>query len=453
MQNYPIWQQRNQTAFLSLEGNVQADVAIIGGGLTGVTCAMMLSSLGQKVVLLEKDELGCGSTRGSTGKVTAHQSEVLRTVERTVGSEAAALYAHLLLESVSGVRHLVEQLRIPCGAALNDVYLYARQPTQVSALSHLTRSERQSGLDVVDSSDAPCPFPVAASSMLAAQPLLMPLPYLMGLARAAEQQDCQIYEHSRVTHRESGKVFTENGMVDAQTVILATGYPLDSKQLSILGMMEQHALELRVLQGAPISATQMDVLPDGLYLRPLPHGALATYDLGLTGDDHAKRTKMLDSLLLRLLPGYRTIDRLVCQDVWTMDGLPLIGPVKADDPSVLMATGYCGWGLTGSFLAARVLTGIVLRKPIQETPLFYPHRIYPGHVRQIIKGSLHPMGAYASGIVHPTAPSCPHMGCKLRYSRQTQQWECPCHGSCFNEEGHVLHTPAASPAPVRPPLQ
>lgn len=450
MNDFPIWQNRTRLPFLTFEGTVEADVAIIGGGLTGVTCAMMLSSLGRKVVLLEKDELGCGSTKASTGKVTAHQPDVLRTVQRAVGTDAATVYTRLLLESIAGVCHVVDQLRIPCQPAMNDVYLYARQPSQVGALSHLTRSERESGLMLQDSEDGPCPFPVAAASMLPAQPLIMPLPYLLSMARAAEQHGCQIYEHSWVKRMERGKLFTEHGMVHAKTVILATGYPMGLKRLKLLGLMEQHVLELRVLQGTPVSATQIDVLPDGLYLRPLPNGVIATYDLGLAGDDHAKRTRMLDSLLLQLLPGHRTVDRLVSQDVFSMDGLPLIGPIRQGNPSLLMATGYSGWGVTGSFLAARLLTGIILGKPLQETPLFYPDRVYPGHTRQTLRGSLHPMSAYAAGMLRPMAPSCPHMGCKLRYSRENQQWECPCHGSCFNEEGNVLHTPAASPAAVQP---
>ena len=450
MNDFPIWQHGTRSSFLTLEGTVEADVAIIGGGLTGVTCAMMLSSLGKRVVLLEKDELGSGSSKASTGKVTAHQPDVLRTIQRAVSNEAAAVYTRLLLESIAGVCHVVEQLHLPCSLAMNDVYLYARQRNQVSALTHLTRSEQQSGLVLEESEDAPCPFPVVASSRLPAQPLLMPLPYLMGLARAAEQHEAQVYEHSRVLRFERGKIFTGQGMVSADTVILATGSPMGLKSLPILGLMEQHVLELRVLQGPPVSATQIDVLPDGLYLRPLPNGVIATYDLGLTGDDHGKRTRMLDSLLLRLLPGYRTTYRLVSQDVFSVDGLPLIGPVHPGDNSLLMATAYSGWGVTGSFLAARLLTGIILGKPLQETPLFHPHRVYPGHTRQILRGSVRPMTAYAAGILHPTAPACPHMGCRLRYSRQAQQWECPCHGSCFSGEGHVLHTPAASPAPVSP---
>ena len=47
-----------------------------------------------------------------------------------------------------------------------------------------------------------------------------------------------------------------------------------------------------------------------------------------------------------------------------------------------------------------------------------------------------------AGLLTPTVPRCPHMGCALRYNRQEHTWDCPCHGSRFTEEGKVLDNPA-----------
>lgn len=448
MYEFPIWQQGRDPQFLALEGDLKADVAIVGGGLTGVTCALMLASQGVHAVVLEADRLGGGATWGCTGKVTAHQPDTFQTIQRCAGKEAATVYARLLQQCLTGVWNMVGRMGIPCGAELHDVYLYAHKPNQVTALEHLTRAEEQAGLTLTRSDDAACPFPVAASSVMAAQPMVMPMPYLMGMARATEQFGGHLFERTRVTAIEGHNVVTERGTVQAERVILATGSPMGMRRLPVLSMMEQHMLELRVLEGPALTASQLDVLPDGMYLRPIPQGVVISYDLGLVGDNHGPRCRKLEGILRQLLPEYKTVQRFFRQDVWSLDGLPLIGPTDPKDGAVLMASAYNGWGMTGSFLAGRLLTSEILDKPMAEAPLFYPDRVYPGHTWQQLRGAMHPAGAYLKSVAHLASPTCPHMACKMVYSRETQRWECPCHGSCFSSEGHVFHTPAMNRARV-----
>lgn len=448
MHEFPIWQHGRDPLFVTLEGDMEADVAIIGGGLTGLTCALMLSSQGMHVAVLEKDKIACGASWACTGKVTAHQPDTFQTIQRCVGAEAAGAYARLLMDCLNGIWSMVHKLQIPCGAVLHDVYLYARQQKELGALDHLTRAEEQAGLTLTRSEDAACPFPVAASSVMVSQPLIMPVPYVIGMAQMTEQLGGYVFEHTRVTAIEGHTVVTERGSVKAKHVIIATGSPMGMRRLPILSMMEQHMLELRVLQGPPIGASQLDVLPDGMYLRPIQDGAVVSYDLGLVGDNHEPRCRKLTQILRRQMPEYVTRQRFFRQDVWSMDGLPLIGPTEAGDDTVLMAAGYNGWGVTGSFLAGRLLTGHIIGKPLAEESLFYPDRAYSGHIWQQARGMMRPAGAYIKSLAHLSAPTCPHLACKMTYSRETQRWECPCHGSCFDEVGHIVHTPAMNRARV-----
>ena len=46
------------------------------------------------------------------------------------------------------------------------------------------------------------------------------------------------------------------------------------------------------------------------------------------------------------------------------------------------------------------------------------------------------------GLLTPTAPRCPHMGCALKYNKQEHSWDCPCHGSRFDENGELINNPA-----------
>ena len=47
------------------------------------------------------------------------------------------------------------------------------------------------------------------------------------------------------------------------------------------------------------------------------------------------------------------------------------------------------------------------------------------------------------GLLTPTVPRCPHMGCALRYNAAEHSWDCPCHGSRFGEDGTLIDNPAA----------
>ena len=48
----------------------------------------------------------------------------------------------------------------------------------------------------------------------------------------------------------------------------------------------------------------------------------------------------------------------------------------------------------------------------------------------------------AVGLLTPTVPRCPHMGCALKYNAQEHSWDCPCHGSRFGEDGRLIDNPA-----------
>ena len=46
------------------------------------------------------------------------------------------------------------------------------------------------------------------------------------------------------------------------------------------------------------------------------------------------------------------------------------------------------------------------------------------------------------GLLTPTAPRCPHLGCALKYNKEEHTWDCPCHGSRFREDGELIDNPA-----------
>ena len=157
---------------------------------------------------------------------------------------------------------------------------------------------------------------------------------------------------------------------------------------------------------------------------------------------------LLERVLQGRLPDYVSLREHIRQDVWSRDGLPLIGNLHTRQSHLLMATGYNGAGLVGSFLAAQIIRRQLLGSSLPEDALFQPHRAYGGR-RRVMLGGLKPMAmAQLKGRLRRRAPRCPHMGCRMRYSPIARRWECPCHGSSFSILGENLDAPALHPAQV-----
>ena len=151
-----------------------------------------------------------------------------------------------------------------------------------------------------------------------------------------------------------------------------------------------------------------------------------------------------------IFPDARLTGSWVRQDVYSRDGMPLVGPLEKRDSHLLVATGLSGWGLTGSYLAARLLCRNILGRSQPEARFFLPHRSYAKKFAVMLPGALREAGAMAAMVFHRDMPKCTHMGCRLRYFPQAQRWECPCHGSAFSILGEVRAAPAAEDASISP---
>ena len=451
MRDDPFHEPEVRHEYPVLRGARRSDVVIVGGGLTGVTCAAMLMGSGLQVTLLEAHTLGSGATRACTGKLTSQLGNVFKRCESAAGPETAMVLCRLAQLSVRGVRALIAKRGVACHLTSQDVRVFAQTPQEVTLLDALAKLERRLGLPVTLTEDGgDCPIPVETTLLLRDQALMDPLAYVSGLAEAAEKAGTAVYEHSPVTGISGTRAVTPEGHVDASVVVLCTGAPIGCKAMTLLPLMEQRVCQSRLMTGgAPFHDSHLSVSDQDLTMRPMLQGMLVVQDIGRAGDaGHDKRIQDFSRTVRSLLGDWREEDACIRQDVWSADGLPLIGAMDPKDGRVLMATGYSGWGLVGSYMAARLLTRQIIGRPLTEASLFLPFRHYPGKAAVLIKGSLRPGAAALGGLFRPFSPVCPHMGCRLRYNPDTRRWECPCHGSGFSILGEVLVGPAMDSASI-----
>ena len=482
----------------TLEEDVRADVCVVGGGIAGVTAALMLQRAGTSVVLIEADRIG----HGVTGFTTAHLSEVIDTryyeLESKFGTEGAQDIAESQRASLDRIASFVKDLHIACDFERVPAYLYSEHRHQVEELQKEAATCARYGLPVTLTSDVPLPFSVKLAARFDDQAQFHPGKYLQALARAFIRAGGRLYEHTRSLSIEDGEpalVETEHGTVKAGDVFVATNAPIANRFFlqTKLFPYRSYVLGVRLASGAA-------PMPKGLfwdmehpyhYLRSHP---IAGGEMILVGGEDHKTGQEVDTRLpferleaftrARLEVG--SIDyRWSAQVIEPVDGLPMIG-LNSLSEHVFVASGFSGNGMTNGTLGAMIVSDLILGIENRWTALYDPTRIKPlASVRRfieenvdfplhIISDLLVPAEARSiddvppgegmlvkshgktlavyrtdSGDVRALSAVCTHMACLVKWNKAERSWDCPCHGSRFDTEGNVVDGPAISPlAPV-----
>lgn len=434
-----------------LRGQKHCDVAIVGAGLTGVTLAWMLTRRGVSVSLLEAGEPGCGATAGCTGKVTAQLEEVYARVAQTRSLSEAQHFALLAREAMRHIVTLAKRASSPLDITAQQLRFAAFATDQLAPLHALYCLQRKMQLPVHWENDlGDCPVPCYGAVSLPHQAMLDPQAYLHMLLHEAMAQGCKIYLHSPVRALAPHFLRTPKGELHAQIIVLCTGMPLDIKRFPLLALTEQQTLARAELTGGPhFTCSYVECRANGLALRPTADGLIVTKALGRVGSTCLRpMAKTFQQEVRQAFPEAALRDVFFRQDVFSRDGLPLIGPVHPRDSHLLMATGYSGWGLVGSYLAARLLCENILGRSLPEGASFLPNRPQPKAHLTLLPGALRQASSWLGGLFRPTAPVCPHLGCRLRYFADGERWLCPCHGSAFTFMGDPLASPAQEPAHI-----
>ncbi|MFQ6554148.1 NAD(P)/FAD-dependent oxidoreductase [Aestuariibius insulae] len=212
-----------------LKGNARADVAIVGGGYTGLSAALHLAQRGYAVTLLEAQRVGFGASGRNGGQVGTGQRRDQLWLEETVGEGAAKALWQMGLDAVALVRDLAGQAGVPLrDGILETVHRPGEMREVRDYVEHLRARygyeaaetvERAALRDLVDS-------PAYVGGYLDREGAhLDPLAYVLGLAGLAEAVGVTIHEGARVTALTEGQVTTRDGALTADHVILAcNGY-------------------------------------------------------------------------------------------------------------------------------------------------------------------------------------------------------------------------------------
>jgi glycine/D-amino acid oxidase-like deaminating enzyme/nitrite reductase/ring-hydroxylating ferredoxin subunit len=502
METLSVWRgTAAPTGYAMLKGDITADVLIIGGGITGVTLANLLAEQKTtnkpRVVLLEADAIGSGTSGNSTGNLYETVSNGMREIVARWGADVARQVAN---ERRGAVAFIEERC-----ALLSDVG-FRRCPlvqwadrANDQAMAKEFEALRAAGCAVQTGGSIPAPLPPAEGEVLvlANQAQFQPQAYLVALARRAAEAGALLHEHSRVIELDTKakRAVTATGSVTAKEIVMATHSPKGIHLVHTeMPVHREYAIAFEWTPGAPPG-------PGTFWWKANEHLSIRTLQAGdrsylvCAGEEHkvgihnAKAGMMaLESLARRYFGERPVTHRWSAQNYRGADAMPYIG---RNHSGCFIATGFATDGLTWGTVAARLIAAELLGHQAAFAELVKPGRLSPVKggksileenvlvVKQLVKDYLtkrqdeklatlqagdsaivdvegETFAAYRApdGELFAVSNVCTHVGCKVHWNSVETSWDCPCHGSRFRPDGTVIEGPALTPLKRKhvPPL-
>jgi glycine/D-amino acid oxidase-like deaminating enzyme len=473
------------TDYASLQAVIDVDVAVIGGGIAGLTAALALKRAGHTVAVLEAARVGTGVTGNTTGKITSLHRLVYTELAGRHGADTARSYGMANEAAIEHVAATVADEGIDCDFRRVSNYTYAETDHALALVREEADLAVRLGLPSSFTTEVPLPFAVKGAVRFDGQAQIHAVKYLQGLARAVDGDGSFVFEESRALGFQDGSpaaVHTERGSVRARDVIVATNLPFGDR-----GIFDERCYPHRSYIVA--ARTAFPRLDATFISVDEPMRSILTVDVdGISyvlagGEGHpaaentdsAERYRRLTAFARDGLGASEVVFRWSTQDAMPVDGLPYVGLMSPASRHLHVITGLRKWGLTNGTAAALMLTDALCGRHNPWAAVFDSTRNAPasGAARSAkatlsaaapgLTGGLTSRPALApgeggvvdvagektavyigpAGDVHAVSAVCTHLGCTVGFNPAEVTWDCPCHGSRFTTDGTVIQGPAS----------
>ena len=436
------------------------DVAIIGGGITGLSIAYYLKDSNLKIALFDKGKIGQGVTSKTTAKITYLQGDIYQKL----GGRAKEYFLSQKM-AISELLRIIEKEHISCDLEQVRSILFTLEDNNVLKLNRerkLLDSFHCHTFDVVDAK-------IKAGFGITDSYVFHPLKYLSGLCSVLLSK-ILFYENTLVQNikKEEDSYILETSFGDfkARNVVVACHYPffLYPNFFPLKTYIQREYVNVsKVRSNKYYSAINIDsnlhsirFYNDYLIYGSNRHKLTSKIDYG----KNYEKSKSDFKKYFHRVPEFTWMN----QDIVSHDLLPFIGEVS---PHLFLGTAYRGWGITNGTLAGKILSDLILHKRNEFSSLFSPCRMSVSLFANSFLGTFHYMKVYAEALwkknnptyiringviyaiyedkehnIHKIRLLCPHMKCNLVFNSFDETWDCPCHGSRFDLDGKLIEGPA-----------
>ena len=448
-----------ETNYKTLKENIDTDILIIGGGMTGISLLYELKDTKKKVVLVERNRIGRGVTSRSTAKINYLQGIMYSKIKKLVGEKEAIDYYHSQKLAIKRIENIIHKENIDCDFE------------RVTSKIYSNKKEIEEEYEFLKEQNAPVTKDkngIQANDTY----VFHPLKYLQSLASIACKTK-EIYENTKITEIEvkDGIYFCKGDVtIKAKQVVLACHYPFElfpfflpvrtyiEKSYIMSNLIAMNKKETFITTGNPVVSKRY-------------YGnQKEVYELILS-ESHNICVKLNDKKNFENVVGDSKPKYLWSnEDIMTADSLPFIGKIK---DQLYLATGYNTWGMTNSVFASILLKDLLNDKENAYASTFDPYRKmnlaklgqypvnilsntlgmvqnkifkrkrwYPKNVKFFHENGKSLATVTEDGVDYTVTTTCPHMGCTLIYNEIEKTWDCPCHASRFSIDGTWLEGPS-----------
>lgn len=488
-----LWQEQTSFPnFENLQESINANVCVVGAGITGLLTAYHLLKKGFSVVLLEKDALGVNETAHSTAHLSNALDDRYTQLRKWHGKEGAQKAYGSHTAAIDMLESLIHEEEISCDFLRLNGYLFLSEKDDLRTLQNELAAAHDAGfLEAHITVPAEAFFDAGSSICFPRQAQLDPVKLMKGLIEKILQKGGKIFTNTSAQKFQGGRTaFVETQLghrVSCEHIVVATNVPVNDWMKIHLkeAAYRSYAVGLKIPKQKASSALYWDTEDPYHYVR-FAEGTDTSHDVLIVGgQDRRVGEELNDSCHLQLQDWARrrlkvegsVIASWSGQIIEPMDGLAFIGRNPGDEDNVYIATGDSGHGITHGAIASMILSELIATGTHPWASLYDPKRfnwkgmnnfitenfhtgiqyrdwvstgdhrdvddLLPGQGVVLSEG-IHKIAVYkdSSGAVHRFSAVCTHLGGVVRWNDAEETWDCPCHGSRYNKLGEVINGPA-----------
>ena len=381
----PVWLERNHrpnaTRYATLRGHHETDVAIVGGGMTGAMIAALFAEANVKVMVIEAERAGLGSTAASTALLLQEPDYDLTALARKYGPATARRIWQISHDTNREFIDTIHRLRISCRLQPRDSIYYTLNEDSGALRREWTRRQKGGLRRRVAGRRRAAPrnrhSGRSSHSHQRQRATRIRCSPVTGCSRAAVRMGAHVFERSTVNRiRRIGdgvRLYSKHGTIDARQAVIATGYatkyfrPLAGRfKMRHTYVLATEPIGWRIAaaawpwQGdavghrAAVSLRPVDRRSPAAAWRRGPAGEAGREPLAAIRQRHARAARIFRPFFPAVSRACESIARgTACSRRHPMR-LPFIGPHRRY-PGQTFALGYGGNGMTFAALAARIL--------------------------------------------------------------------------------------------------
>lgn len=459
-----------------LSSDIEVDTLIIGGGITGLSCAYFLRNL-DNICLVDANIIGHGVTMNSTAKINYFQQCIYTDIVKSSSYDNAVKYLNSQKDAVGLIKDIIEKENILCDFEKVPSYVFASSKEEVSHLEDEVKFLRDNHCEVIRK-EPPINCDCYEGYYVNNTYIFNPIKYLNGLREILEKK-VSIYEESRVVEIEKINdkyiCIGNNFKITCNRIVLGCHYPFFLLPLLIpmrSSLEKSYMVVSRVSRDRKFTCINTNnpvyscrFYNDGNNIYQISLGR--SRDLAFSKDDDYQFKRVCDIFNIKEKD---IILKYSNSDIMTFDHMPYIGEI---DDDMYIGLGYNTWGMTNGVLAGKIISDLVLGVSNEYSEVFNPKRInfssmlkFPLYVfnnmmsyvgSKINKNKYwysdkvkfcnidgDDVGIYTDeeGLEHIVYNKCPHLGCSLLFNEVEMTWDCPCHSSRFDLDGKRIKGPS-----------